>query len=100
MTGESEPVAKAPGDYLYAGGRQIGGAIEVETVKPVSQSYLTSLWNHEAFQKDARGNLNTLTNRYSRRFTLIVIAVAVGAAAVLGGCSGMRRGRSRRSPRC
>ena len=79
VTGEAEPVTKAAGDYLYAGGRQIGGVIEVETVKAVSQSHLTSLWNHEAFQKERDGNLNTLTNRYSRRFTLIVIAVAVGA---------------------
>ena len=80
VTGEAEPVAKAPGDYLYAGGRQIGGAIEIETVKAVSQSHLTSLWNHEAFQKERESSLNTLTNRYSRRFTLVVIAVAVGAA--------------------
>jgi Cu+-exporting ATPase len=58
----------------------VGGAIEIETVKPVSQSYLTSLWNHETFRKDRRDNLNTLTNRYSRRFTKIVIAVAIGAA--------------------
>ena len=79
VTGEAEPVTKAAGDYLYAGGRQIGGAIEVETVKAVSQSHLTSLWNHEAFQKERESSLNTLTNRYSRRFTLIVIAVAVGA---------------------
>ena len=42
VTGESEPVEKKPEDYLYAGGRQLGGAIEVEMVKPVSQSYLTS----------------------------------------------------------
>jgi Cu+-exporting ATPase len=80
VTGEADPVAKAPGDYLYAGGRQIGGAIEVETVKAVSQSNLTSLWNHEAFQKERASGLNTLTNRFSRWFTLIVIAVAVGAA--------------------
>jgi Cu+-exporting ATPase len=80
VTGEAEPVAKTAGDYLYAGGRQIGGAIEIETVKAVSQSHLTSLWNHEAFQKERESGLNTLTNRYSRRFTLIVIAVAVGAA--------------------
>ena len=80
VTGEAEPVAKAPGDYLYAGGRQIGGAVEIETVKAVSQSHLTSLWNHEAFKKECESSLNTLTNRYSRRFTLIVIAVAVGAA--------------------
>ena len=84
VTGESEAVAKQTGDYLYAGGRQSGGAIEIETVKPVSQSYLTSLWNHETFQKDRADNLNTLTNRYSRRFTMIVIAVAIGAVPVLG----------------
>jgi Cu+-exporting ATPase len=81
VTGESEPVAKAAGDHLYAGGQQVGGTIEVETVKPVSQSYLTALWNHEAFQKDREDNLNTLTNRYSRRFMRIVLAVAAGALA-------------------
>jgi len=80
VTGESEPVVKQAGDYLYAGGQQTGAAIEVETVKAVSQSYLTSLWNHEAFQKQREDYLDTLTNRYSRRFTRIVIAVAVGAA--------------------
>jgi Cu+-exporting ATPase len=79
VTGEAETVAKAPGDYLYAGGRQVGGAIEIETVKAVSQSHLTSLWNHESFQKERETSLNTLTNRFSRWFTLVVIAVAVGA---------------------
>lgn len=81
VTGESEPVEKRPGDYLYAGGRQMGGAIELETVKPVSQSYLTSLWNQEAFRKDQVTKLNALTNDYSQRFTKIVIAIALGAAA-------------------
>lgn len=80
VTGESEHVEKEIGDYLFAGGQQIGGAIEVETLKPVSQSYLTSLWNHETFQKQRDHNLNTLTNRYSRRFTRIVLTVAIGAA--------------------
>jgi P-type Cu+ transporter len=81
VTGESEPVAKSEGEYLYAGGQQIGAAIEVETVKAVSQSYLTLLWDHEAFRKDRDAGFNTLTNRYSRRFTLLVISVALGAAA-------------------
>ena len=81
VTGEAESVARNLGDHLYAGGKQVGAAIEIQIVKPVSQSYLTSLWNHEAFQKDRDDNLNTLTNRYSRRFTLIVILVALGAAA-------------------
>jgi len=80
VTGESEPVARQAGEHLYAGGQQVGPATTVEMVKPVSQSYLTSLWNHEAFRKDRASDLNTLTNRYSRRFTRIVIAVALGAA--------------------
>jgi Cu+-exporting ATPase len=80
VTGESVAVAKSEGDYLYAGGKQTGASIEVEIVKAVSQSYLTSLWNHEAFQKNRDDNFNTLTNRYSRRFTVLVISVAVGAA--------------------
>lgn len=79
VTGESEAVAKEPGAYLYAGGKQAGEAIEVEIVKPVSQSYLTSLWDHETFRKERDHSLNTLTNRYSRRFTRIVLAVALGA---------------------
>lgn len=81
VTGEAEPIRKAAGEYLYAGGKQLGGAIEIETMKPVSQSYLTSLWDHEAFHKSRADTLNNLTNRYSRRFTWIVVAVAVGAAA-------------------
>jgi Cu+-exporting ATPase len=80
VTGESEPVAKQEGDYLYAGGQQMGGAIEVETVKPVSQSYLTSLWSHAAFQKPHEDDLHSLTNRYSRRFTVVVVGVALAAA--------------------
>jgi len=49
VTGESLPVPKLNGETIYAGGRQMGSAIEVEVIKPVSQSYLTQLWNDEAF---------------------------------------------------
>ena len=79
ITGEAEPVAKNAGDYLYAGGRHMGGRIELELVKPVSQSYLTSLWNQQI--KSSRETLDNLTNRYSQRFTKLVIAVAIVAAA-------------------
>jgi Cu+-exporting ATPase len=79
VTGESEPTERGAGEVVYAGGRQMGGRIEMETVKPVSQSYLASLWEHQAFQKAGRGDLQTLTHRYSRRFTVGVVAVALGA---------------------
>jgi Cu+-exporting ATPase len=80
VTGESEPVEKKAGDHLYAGGRQMGGAVEIEMVKAVSQSYLTSLWNQDAFRKDKSGEVATLTNKYSQRFTKLVFAIALGAA--------------------
>jgi len=80
VTGESEPVEKKAEDYLYAGGRQMGGAIEVEVVKAVSQSYLASLWNQEAFRKEKREQIDQITNVYSQRFTKIVLAIAIGAA--------------------
>ncbi len=81
VTGESEPVARPVGSHLYAGGRQVGGAIEVETVKLVAQSYLASLWNNETFRKSRGNDLDSLTNRYSKRFTKLVIGVALAAAA-------------------
>lgn len=85
VTGEATPVAKRAGEYLYAGGRQVGGAIHVKTVKPVSQGYLTSLWNQPAFQKrEGTASLQKLIDRYSQRFTRMVIAVAVGAALFWG----------------
>lgn len=81
VTGESHPVNRLPGEGLYAGGRQTGATIEVRITKPVSESYLTSLWNNEAFRKRTRDDLDTVTNRYSRRFTWLVLVVAAGAAA-------------------
>ena len=80
VTGESEPVAHAAGSHLYAGGRQVGGLIEVETLKPVEQSRLAALWDNETFRKRGNGDLDSMTNRYSRRFTVLVAGIAVAAA--------------------
>lgn len=81
VTGEAEPVEIAAGDYIYAGGRQAGAAIEVETAKPVSQSYLTSLWNQDIFKKQSADSLDSLINRYSQRFTKLILAIGFAAAA-------------------
>ncbi len=84
VTGESEPVRRQPGELLYAGGSQTSGAIEIEITKPVSQGYLTSLWNQEAFRKDRNDTVDSITNRYSVRFTWTILALAVGAVAFWG----------------
>lgn len=79
VTGESEPVQRSEGDTVYAGGQQVGGALDLEIIKPVSQSYLTSLWSHETFAKSRDQHLNNLLNRFSRVFTLVVVVVALAA---------------------
>ena len=76
VTGESTPVTKNNGDMIYAGGRQAGSAIELETIKEVSQSYLTQLWNTKSFSKHYHSNLNSLVNIISRYFTFIVLFIA------------------------
>lgn len=81
VTGESDPVERKAGDLLHAGGRVVGNAVEAETVKAVSQSYLASLWDQEAFRKERFDTFETWTNRYSRRFTWIILGI--GAAAAL-----------------
>lgn len=79
VTGESNPIGKQSGDTIYAGGRQMGEAIEVEVLKAVSQSYLTQLWNHAAFNKKQSG-IKGITDRISKYFTIIILAIASLAA--------------------
>ncbi|MEY4387002.1 MAG: hypothetical protein RLY20_2285 [Verrucomicrobiota bacterium] len=81
VTGESEPVEKRAGELVYAGGQQTGGVLEVQMTKPVSQSYLTSLWSHETFAKERNDTLDNILNRFTKRFTITVSVVALGAAA-------------------
>jgi P-type Cu+ transporter len=80
VTGESIPVEKQSGDMLYAGGRQKGTMIEVEVVKPVSQSYLTQLWNNEVFTKSATEGMVSMANRFSKYFTIIILLLSAIAA--------------------
>lgn len=76
ITGESATISKQPGDKIFAGGKQIGSSLELEVIKNVDQSYLTQLWNKEAFKKHETG-LDTLTNKVSKYFTFIILGIAL-----------------------
>ncbi len=80
VTGESEPVDQVLGEIIYAGGRQTGEALELEVVKPVSQSYLTKLWNNDAFKPYER-KFRTFSNTISQYFTVVLLGIALSAAA-------------------
>jgi Cu+-exporting ATPase len=80
VTGESDPHKKDNGDTIYAGGKQLGSAIEVDVVKEVNQSYLTRLWNDELFNKEERSRLVKMSTFVSRYFTMAVITIAFASA--------------------
>ncbi|SDL48387.1 heavy metal translocating P-type ATPase [Kriegella aquimaris] len=81
VTGESEPVHKQSGDKIFAGGKQLNDAIEIETLKSVSQSYLTQLWSNAIFQDDKSTKFQSLTDSIGKRFTISVLSIAFAAAA-------------------
>jgi len=79
VTGESKPVVRVLGELVYAGGRQIGGAIELEVIKEVSQSYLTQLWNNDVFNKKSESDFTHFSNVVSKYFTAVILLIALGA---------------------
>jgi Cu+-exporting ATPase len=80
VTGESAPVEKVPGEIVYSGGKQKGSAIELEVIRTVSQSYLTQLWNKDAFIKDNESRFVSMVNVVAKYFTSAVLLASVAAA--------------------
>ncbi|MCF6297103.1 MAG: heavy metal translocating P-type ATPase metal-binding domain-containing protein [Flavobacteriaceae bacterium] len=76
VTGESVPVSKKSGDKLFAGGKQLSGAIEMDVLQSVQQSYLTQLWSSDAFKKDSNFGIKNLVDALSKYFTYIILAIA------------------------
>lgn len=78
VTGEKEPIRINKGDMIYAGGKQVGTAIEVRIIHPVSSSHLTRLWNNEAFHAD-KNKETSFIHPWSRYFSLVLFSIAIGA---------------------
>lgn len=82
VTGESNPVSKLIGDPIYAGGKQVGAAIELKVNKSVDQSNLTKLWNQSESNNLNAKTLNTIVDRVSTWFTYVVIGLALLTATI------------------
>jgi len=76
VSGEAEPIERKKGDTIYAGGKQSGPSIELEVLRPVSQSYLTQLWNNDIFTKEKDDPNQTLATNINRYFSLVVFTIA------------------------
>ncbi|KZS39998.1 ATPase [Aquimarina aggregata] len=77
VTGEREPVVKQSGDKLFAGGKQMNAAIEIEAIKSVEQSYLTQLWSNDIFTSKASVSFTNLTDTISKYFTIVILSIAI-----------------------
>ncbi|HEU5167469.1 MAG TPA: heavy metal translocating P-type ATPase metal-binding domain-containing protein [Chitinophagaceae bacterium] len=79
VSGENTPVLKRRTELVYAGGKQLGGAITMEVVHPVDQSYITQLWNNDVFTQQKNKD-RSFIHPWSRYFTLVLFFIAGGAA--------------------
>lgn len=80
VTGESRLIRKEVGDKVFAGGKQSGAAVELEVINEVNQSYLTTLWNNEAFHREI-SPFDTMVNRVSKYFTWVILGITAVSAA-------------------
>ncbi|HSF44710.1 MAG TPA: heavy metal translocating P-type ATPase metal-binding domain-containing protein, partial [Chitinophagaceae bacterium] len=75
VSGENTPVDKRKGELIYAGGRQMGTSIQMEVVTPVSQSYITQLWNNDIFH-NKKNKEQSFIHPWSRYFTYALFTIA------------------------
>ncbi|MGB4968054.1 MAG: heavy metal translocating P-type ATPase metal-binding domain-containing protein [Saprospiraceae bacterium] len=80
VTGESSVCYPMYGEPVYAGAKQTGSNIEVMTIKPVSQSYLTNLWNRDIFNTEPKSKEMQL-DKLGQYFSLGVLLIAMLAAS-------------------
>ncbi len=78
VNGENTPVEKNNGDLVYAGGKQIGTAIELQVIHEASQSYITELWNNDVF-KGPKSRTESFIHPWSRYFTMALFSIAIAA---------------------
>ena len=79
VTGESDLQSRTKGDKLYAGGRHMGGPVQITLKQRVDQSYLTQLWNQQNFTHKATAS-QSLANAVSRWFTLAILILSLATA--------------------
>lgn len=92
VSGESAPVEKTRNELIYAGGRQVGGAIEVEVTKRVSQSYLTQLWNNDSLSKKQQATQSTMVSQINRYFTWTLLGLGIAGLLYWGIMGDLPRG--------
>lgn len=77
VSGESNIITKSLGEVVWAGGRQVGGSIELKVTKKVDQGYFTRLWNDDIFQSSESSTTKIIIDRLSKYFTLGILILSL-----------------------
>jgi Cd2+/Zn2+-exporting ATPase len=88
VTGESTPVEKGPGDPVYSGSLNGGGAVLVRVLREASDSTLQRIARLVEEAQATKAPAEQFVDRFSRLYTPIVVAAAIVLAIVpplLGG---------------
>ncbi|HCS20357.1 MAG TPA: hypothetical protein DIW47_07320 [Bacteroidetes bacterium] len=76
VNGESEIEKIDEGRTIHSGGRQLGGAIFLRVARPVSESYLSALWNQQE-KKEGEEKIKTFSDQVGKYFTLALVLIAL-----------------------
>ncbi len=82
VTGESTPVARDPGERVFAGSVNGTGAIEVSVTRPGSDSTIARIIHMVEEAQASRAPTQTFVDRFAAIYTPVVIALALAVATV------------------
>jgi len=76
VTGEADPVHKVAGELVYAGGRAVNASLEMEVLRPFTESRLRQMWSNAARSGEPVGSVSRFASKVSKWFTLGTLALA------------------------
>ena len=82
VTGESAPVAKAPGDQVFAGSIVEGGTLRVRATAAASDTTIAKIVHMVEEAQAQRAPAESIVDRFASRYTPVVVALAAAVAFV------------------
>ncbi len=82
VTGESAPVAKGPGDQVFAGSIIEGGTLHVRATAAAADTTIAKIVHMVEEAQAQRAPAETIVDRFASRYTPVVVALAAAVAFV------------------
>ena len=82
VTGESVPVAKGPGDQVFAGSIIEGGTLRVRATAAASDTTIAKIVHMVEEAQAQRAPAETIVDRFASKYTPVVVALAAAVAFI------------------